>query len=260
MTVRKNLNGGLNFLRWATLARLARARFALSVSPHYKRYTDGPFVPWSSERVQHCATPGMINDEEAGYYHWLGQYFSGIGEAVELGCWLGRSTFFILHGLQRSPYFRSRKLWVFDSFVWHSDYMDQHYNGSNRPRNGESFLPLFEAHNVSILDKLVVQQRHLATSYESENIAEVSWADRPIEFAYIDVGRTFEVNEAWWRIFTPWFIPGRTLVIMQDWQLYRELPPKSYNQTKHFTDSKGNALRLIHAARKGTIGTFLYRG
>jgi hypothetical protein len=47
---------------------------------------------------------------------------------------------------------------------------------------------------------------------------------------------------------------------MQDWQLYKEQPPKWYNQTKEFTDSKGSALELVHELADGNAGTFLYRG
>ncbi len=51
---------------------------------------------WSNINFPHCDTPGMITDEECQYYCYMGKYFTGIGEVVELGPWLGKSTFFIL--------------------------------------------------------------------------------------------------------------------------------------------------------------------
>jgi hypothetical protein len=45
---------------------------------------------------------------------------------------------------------------------------------------------------------------------------------------------------------------------MQDWQLYKEMPPKPYNQTRAFTDGKGDALQVMHELAAGTLATFLY--
>ena len=109
MTVREQVNRGLDSLRFRT-ARLAHMRFALAASPQYNKHIGRRIAPWTFERLPSCETPGMITEEETKYYYWLGQFFKGIGEAVELGCWLGRSTFFILGGLQRSPSFRGKKL------------------------------------------------------------------------------------------------------------------------------------------------------
>ena len=36
--------------------------------------------------------PGMITDEEAQYYEWIGTFYQRAGAAIELGPWLGKST------------------------------------------------------------------------------------------------------------------------------------------------------------------------
>lgn len=77
---------------------------------------------------------------------------------------------------------------------------------------------------------------------------------------FIDCGRTYEANQAWYAAFSSSFIPGGTLLVMQDWRLHRELPFKWYNQTLNFTEAKGEALLLIHELRDGGVGTFLFRG
>ncbi len=218
------------------------------------------FAPWWFVRPGRCATPGMITWEESRYYYWLGRFFSGAGEAVELGCWLGRSTYFILRGLQRSPHFSGRRLHAFDDFIWRSSWMDKWFSGPDKPGNHESFRPLFEQYTTPLIGQLAVEQRRIGEYEGNASVPQLSWSGGRIEFLYIDCGTTFAVNEAWWRVFMPWFIPGRTLLIMQDWQSYKEMPPKPYNQTKQFTDSKENALRLIHEIRHGGIGTFLYTG
>jgi hypothetical protein len=46
------------------------------------------------------------------------------------------------------------------------------------------------------------------------------------------------MNEAWYNHFKSSFIPGRTLIVMQDWRTHREVPRKSFNQTLMFSESK----------------------
>jgi hypothetical protein len=77
---------------------------------------------------------------------------------------------------------------------------------------------------------------------------------------FVDCGRLFQTNNAWYRILSPSFIPDVTLIAMQDWRLQFEVPAYWENQTKNFTDSKGSALQLVHELKKGTTATFLYRG
>jgi hypothetical protein len=67
------------------------------------------------------------------------------------------------------------------------------------------------------------------------------------------------VNEAWYGALAPHFIPGRTLVMMQDWGTHREVPDRPDNQTKLFTDLRAAALVLVHELVRGNLATFLYR-
>ena len=67
-------------------------------------------------------------------------------------------------------------------------------------------------------------------------------------------------NEAWFAKLAPSFIPGETLIAMQDWQTFKETPARPYNQTKLFTDAKGTSLELVHELRGGSLATFRYRG
>jgi len=55
--------------------------------------------PWAERPLKRVSNPGMILPEESRYYTYIGQFYSGRGAAVELGPWLGRSTFYIIEGL-----------------------------------------------------------------------------------------------------------------------------------------------------------------
>ena len=53
-------------------------------------------------------------------------FYSGTGEIVELGPWLGSSTFHLISGLENNPYFKTqnKRIHVYDDFVWRSEWMD----------------------------------------------------------------------------------------------------------------------------------------
>ena len=235
---------------------------------HLQRQILQPAPPWSAITPRRCFVPHMISHEEKQYYSWIGGAYSGRGEAIEIGPWLGCSTRFIVDGLRRNPGFSGRRLHVFDDFIWRSAWMDQHYRRtsrldlvfreSRRPRNHASFRSLFDRYTRPVARYLSVETRRTCPYEGNEAVPPLSWDRGPVELCFVDCGRTIEANEAWYSVLAPHFIPGVTLVIMQDWQLHKELPPKPYNQTRAFTDGKGKALRLIHELAAGTLATFLY--
>lgn len=221
--------------------------------------------PWANIPLhQHLYVPGMVTPEERQYYDYLSSFYSGVGEVVELGPWLGLSTLAIVHGLIRNPFFAGRKLHVFDDFVWRSSWMDKWLDGTDsailRPPNHGDFLSLFERHTRDIREHLVVERRRIAPYDGNEGVPALVWEAGRIELLIVDCGRTHEVNEAWFRTLSPFFIPGRSLLVMEDWRTHREVPVGWYNQTKQFTESKGATLQLIHELRGGSAATFLFVG
>jgi FkbM family methyltransferase len=202
----------------------------------------------------------MISDEEKRYFRWIGRSYTGAGELVELGPWLGCSTNHIVAGLEQAPAFAGRKLHVYDDFVWRSSWMDTHYDLPDRPEHHGDFKPIFERYVAGVADRIVVDKVKFVDFDGNGSLPQLTWDGRPIEIMYVDCGRTFKANEAWWQLFSPHFIPGKTIVIMQDWQLWKEQPPKWFNQTKEFTDSKGAALELVHELVGSGLAAFVYKG
>ncbi len=230
-----------------------------------KKYIVQDQAPWNNHQVQLSGIPGMITGEEKRYYAYLGRFYAGQGKVVELGPWLGCSTFYILQGLLLNPNFSSQKLYVFDDFIWRSAWMDPAYSraatsGHDKPEDRQSFRHLFDAYTQDFADLMIVEQQRIATFFENQHLPQLSWNNGPIEICYIDCGRTFEANEAWYKVLLPYFIREKTLLVMQDWQSHKEVPRKWYNQVKDFTDSKGGALELVNELYQGSIATFLYRG
>lgn len=216
---------------------------------------------WHSERISKRDIPGMITLEEKKYYTYLPRFYSGKGEVVELGPWLGASTACLLDGLKQNPKFRGKKLHVFDDFVWRPSWMDQYVQPEDRLGVHSDFSALFkryaDSENIAYMS---IEKVKICNYDGNESLTPLSWNGDPIEMLFVDCGRTFEVNEAWFRILAPYFIPDHTLIVMQDWRLWREIPEKWFNQTKQFTDSKSHLMEEIHEVSDGGIATFLYKG
>lgn len=216
--------------------------------------------PWSGLRIDVVDIPGMISDEEAQYYNYICDYYTGGGEVVELGPWLGKSTYYITKALIKNPYFKGHKLNIFDDFIWRADWMNDYLPHEEKLKDGVDFQYLFEKYTSDISNYVDVKKRKFVTYGGNDHVEQLKWDGAPIEIMYIDCGRTIEANEAWYKIFSKSFIPGKTLLIMQDWRLHRQVPVQWYNQTKLFTESKMDKLEMIHELISGDIATFLYHG
>jgi hypothetical protein len=171
---------------------------------------------------------------------------------------LGASTAHIAQGLITNPKFDGRRVYVYDDFVWRSAWMDAHLPPDvGLPADGSDFRPLVEQYAAPYLEHLEVATRRIGTDGD---VPTLTWEGGPIEMAFVDCGRTFEVNDAWYRALSPHFLPDQTLVVMQDWHTHRQVPARWYNQIKDFTDSLGAAFDFVHEVTVGGVATFLYRG
>lgn len=219
--------------------------------------------PWSSMSIPETATPGMLTDAEKRYYRYITRFVEGSGAVVEVGTWLGMSTFYLASSLKENPRF-SGKLHCFDDFVWRASSMTKWVDGLDVsvPKNYDSFQPLFEHYlNVAGLTEMVAATRmKVADYFGNESVDPLKWDAGPIEMCVVDCGRTLEVNEGWYAKLAPSFISGRTLVVMQDWQNHKAVPERFWENTRIFTDGKGESLDLVHEVRDAGIATFIYMG
>jgi len=215
-------------------------------------------APWLKMQPKHFNVPGMITNEEICYYHFIAKAYSGWGEIVELGPWLGHSTLHLAKAFSNNPHFKEKKLHVFDDFIWRSAWMDPLYFEPDRPQNHNDFRSIFERYAAEVLDLLIIYHGKFANYDGNEKLPFANWIDKPIEMIIVDCGRTLEANNGWFNIFSKNFVPNKTLIVMQDWRQHRERPRKFFNQTLEFTRRKPK-LELIHEISDGGLATFLYR-
>ncbi len=218
--------------------------------------------PWDDLQVTDCTIPGMLTESEKLYYSYITKFYSGSGVAVELGPWLGLSTYYIVSGLLLNPHFKDKKLYVYDDFIWRSSWMDKWLKGTNipLPMNHSSFKDLFVEQLGDLTKYLTITRQKISDYDGNESLPLIEWNGGPIELIVVDCGRTLSVNEGWWNVFNSSFVKDKTLIIMQDWQNHKWVPELFWENTKIFTDSKLNEIESIHEVRNAGIATFLYRG
>ncbi|HKV43536.1 MAG TPA: hypothetical protein VJT32_02490 [bacterium] len=228
-------------------------------SEQLKSYVSEAHAPWRSISLAPADIPGVTSLEDRQYYSYIGRFYSGKGAAIELGPWLGRSTVAIVNGLIHNRHFTGKKLHVYDDFVWRSVWMNDYVPMTEQLENHACFQFLFERYTEPINKYVIVEKCKINSEDGNEHLPQLVWNRGPIEIMYIDCGRTFGVNQAWYDICSPLFIPGVTLLLLQDWRTHSEVPVRWYNQIKQFVDSKGSQLQLVHELRDGGIAAFLYR-
>jgi hypothetical protein len=221
-------------------------------------YIMNPTAPWTKITPKKYDIPGMITGEEVCYYNYIPNFYTGWGEIIELGPWLGHSTMHLAKTFSKNPSFSGKKIHVFDDFVWRSKWMNGLYHGSDQPNNYEDFRFIFERFVAEVKDHLEIHQGKFVNYDGNEKLPMINWEDKPIEMIIVDCGRTIEANSAWFNIFSKNFVANKTIIVMQDWRLHRERPRKFFNQTLYFTNRYPH-LELLHEVGDGGIATFIYR-
>jgi hypothetical protein len=177
---------------------------------------------WENEFVPKAlnSIPTMLCPETMGYYKWLARTFSGVGDIVELGCWMGCSTCCLAEGLLQNPDARSRKIHVFDSFVW----LDWMKNFTEDQRilttdltDGSSFFDYFWMHCEPYHDLLEVHHSALNTDNDKFDLPDIEWEKREIGILVMDFGDDRAANEAMWRVFSPSFLSDNTIIVFNQY-------------------------------------------
>ncbi len=184
--------------------------------------------------------PAQISTGEAHYLYWLMmQGYMGAGEVVELGSWLGRSTSVLAAGLRDAGF--DRKVISRDAYRWGGE-TDNRKSGLNL-RHSDDFHPHFLRYTKPLRDWIESRRA---------SFLKLEWpADRPVEILFFDGPKTTQVISSSLATFAPAFIPGCTLLVLQDYQhsLSYELPLAIHNL--------GDKLTLRHMIQTGGTVSFL---
>ena len=200
---------------------------------------------WEGEALSKVVRriPTMLCNQTLKYYKWLARTFAGSGDIVELGSWMGSSTACLAEGLSLNPARQGKSIHVYDSFIW-LDWMniyteDQQLLAANI-REGESFLEYFWNYVGSYRDFIRVHQAALKTGTEQFDQPALEWRQGEIGILIMDFAHDRASNEAMWRVFSPSFQSGRTIVVFNQ---FGNIPA---GEVREFCRGKGRELIPIH--------------
>ena len=200
---------------------------------------------WEHEELSEIARriPTMLCQETRGYYKWLARTFEGPGDIVELGSWMGSSTACLAEGLSQNQGRQGKTIHVFDSFIW-LEWMKTYTEDSEllaaNIRNGESFLEYFWRYTGPYRDLIQVHQAALKTETKQFAVPALSWEAGEIGILLMDFAHDMASNEAMWRVFSPSFCSGSTIVVFNQ---FGNIPA---GEVREFCRRKGPELIPLH--------------
>jgi hypothetical protein len=154
--------------------------------------------------------PTMLSKLERKLLYALARdYASGDAAIVDAGCFLGGSTAALLAGIRgRSEPWTGPPVASYDLFQVEAYTMPKFFADDPVVPVGDSFRDRFDA-NVAKFDVPHV--------VHEGDIVELGWSGGPIDVLFLDVLKTWEVNDAVLRDFFPCLRPGRSVIVHQDY-------------------------------------------
>ncbi|MCT7979859.1 glycosyltransferase family 4 protein [Laspinema olomoucense] len=159
---------------------------------------------------------GMTSDQEQIFLQDYGQnIYSGQGEIIDLGCWLGSATISLAKGVEinRRVALKYKRIHAYDLFTWHP-YMEQTVKGTSwegQYQPGDSFLDEFTRRISPWSPSIKV--------YPGD-VTEIGWNGGAIEYLFVDAMKSWELTKNIFLNFYCDLIPGVSLVHYNDFAHY----------------------------------------
>lgn len=182
--------------------------------------SDLPSADLASQPWRHAPPPpsilgakGMIGPKERACFYWFGRnYVSGAGHIVDAGAFAGASTLALAAGAKDAGFtnYQGKPLvQAYDYFKAVDEYVTEAITRDFRPiQPEESYLDIFQAQTESCAALI---EPHPG------DFMQQSWIGAPIELLFIDIAKTAELNSHIVEQFFGHLIPGRSIVIQQDY-------------------------------------------
>lgn len=194
--------------------------------------------------------PGMTTITERAYFQWYAQHiYTGTGEIVDLGCWLGSTTISLAMGLEKNKIqiFSNGKIHAYDEFVCRP-YMLSGLKGTpfeGKLQVGESFVELFRT-------QIAPWQEHIIV--HPGDLAHMKWEGGMIEFLLIDAMKSWDLTNNILKSFFPALKPGVSYILHQDfahwftpWIHLMNFRLRDYFQCVYEVPRSGSVLfKLVH--------------
>ena len=168
--------------------------------------------PWRDVALPPDAVgvPTMLSKMERRLLYSLARDYARDDAAiVDAGSFLGGSTVALLAGVRdRAQPWSGPPVESYDLFQV-DEYMVPKFFADDRSlRLGDSFRSRFDAHVARF------EVPHVA---HEGDITQIGWSGGPIDVLFLDVLKSWEINDAVLRDFFPALVPGRSVIVHQDY-------------------------------------------
>jgi hypothetical protein len=164
----------------------------------------------TTNKVHH----GMTSINEQNYFRRYAQdMYSGAGEIVDLGCWLGSTTIPLAQGLRRNFNIstKGKHIHAYDLFVW-EEYMNSLMDGCRKKYSpGDNFLDEYKSRIRNYSDLIKIYPGDLQ---------QIGWIGKPIEFLLVDAMKSWKTAQYVVEHFYPSLLPEKSLLLHQDFKHY----------------------------------------
>ena len=154
-----------------------------------------------------------VKSEQIFCRHYTRDRYTGAGEIVDLGCWMGATTIAFSKGLRKNtqlaPGANQKRIHSYDLFQWHHT-MDLNVKGTaleGKYQPGDSFLAEFEARTKPYVEHFTIHPG---------DVSGHPWTHGKIELLFVDAMKIPETARVIVRDFYPHLIPGVSIVAHQD--------------------------------------------
>jgi len=191
-------------------------------------------TPWKDLEIEvPPEIPTMISGEEMRYCFWLTcEAWDGRGGVVEIGPWLGGSTWCLAAGMEANPRAGTGKLHVVDNFRWRPFMSDRaplelEPDASFRTHFERNLAPkkeLLVVHEATLPDddsaKLAEDPGGVLTETEAVELLSIQALPEEIGILFIDGAKSWRAFRWLLEALGPRFVPGKTIIVCQDCQAW----------------------------------------
>jgi hypothetical protein len=168
--------------------------------------------PWRDAALPPDATgiPTMLSKVERRLLYGLARDYAADDAAiVDAGCFLGGSTAALLAGVRdRTVSWAGPPVASYDLFRVETYTMRKFFRDDPSIEVGASFRDRFDAKVARFDVPHVVHEG---------DITRIGWDGGPIDVLFLDVLKSWEINDAVLRDFFPALVPGRSVIVHQDY-------------------------------------------
>ena len=202
--------------------------FPSTIQDHVSMFASKDWQGIDAKGLRQAAlVPTMLNIEEQAFYLWLTrEWFQGCGAVVDLGSFAGGSAACLAEGFKQAE--KSEIVHAYDKFEVgkYRALTKRHARYLARPPASECGLsprplPEFSGTDLLPLAQFFLEPWGGQIKLHKGRIEELGWHGGDIELLVMDASKTAETMDLMSRQFFPHLIPGKSVVVQQDflwWQ------------------------------------------